>query len=79
LAIFKLLDLYILKISLWGPDFGSFYDFFLLFSDFMLLSFVISYCLFYFLGEVGFLVYLRICKSLKEEDLMIAILEKINL
>jgi len=34
------------------------------------------FILFYFLVEVGFLVYLRLCKLPKEGDLRIVILEK---
>ena len=50
----------------------------MLFSDFMLVSFAITYFYFCFLIEVEFLTYLRLCKPLNEIDFIIVIVEKIK-
>jgi hypothetical protein len=64
-----------------ASGFGSFvillvFFYYMLFLDFILLSFVITSFLFCFLVEVRFLAYLNLCKPLKKANLIIIILRE---
>jgi hypothetical protein len=67
------------------PCFGNFYDFSYYFRiscivlNFMVVSLLFLNFYFYFLIEIGFMIYLRLWKPFNETDFIIIILEIINL